>query len=156
RLRSWPSSSPQAQSIALYITCYVWILQSSGSPRCWAREPEGVHGPTCPQIGRSIPAIVVLPMSRLTVSPVANDLPPTPDWVGPRLSERGIDLRERPCAKPAEVEETAGDADVVRVMGRSPVLTAEVLLHLHRCRVILRTGTGTDNIPLDAATHRGI
>jgi phosphoglycerate dehydrogenase-like enzyme len=123
---------------------------------CWAREPEEVHRPTCPQIGRSVLAIEVLPMSRLTVSLVANDLPPTPDGVGPRLSERGIELRERTCANPAEVVETAGDADVVRAMGGSPVFAAEVPFHLHRCRVILRTGTGTGNIPVDAATHRGI
>ena len=60
------------------------------------------------------------------------------------------------CAGPAEVAEAAGDADVVWTMGGSRVITAEVLPLLRRCRVILRTGTGTDNIPVEAATRLGI
>ena len=55
-------------------------------------------------------------MPRLRVVLVANDLPPTPDWVGRRLAERGIGLLERACADPAEVAEVAGDAEVVWVM----------------------------------------
>ena len=38
------------------------------------------------------------------------------------------------------------------VFGGSPVITAECLPLLPRCRRILRTGTGADNVPLDAAT----
>ncbi len=95
-------------------------------------------------------------MSRLTVAMVANDMPPTPDWVAQRLAERGIELHERACADPAEVAEAAGVADVVWLMGGSRVVTAEVLPHLPHCRVILRTGTGTDNIPVEAATRLGI
>ena len=37
-------------------------------------------------------------MPRLKVVMVANDMPPTPDWVGRRLAERGIDLHEVACA----------------------------------------------------------
>jgi D-3-phosphoglycerate dehydrogenase / 2-oxoglutarate reductase len=95
-------------------------------------------------------------MSRLNVAIVANDMPPTPDWVGRSLAERGIDLTERARASPAEVAETAGLADVVWVMGGSRVVTADVLPLLPGCRVVLRTGTGTDNIPLEAATRLGI
>jgi D-3-phosphoglycerate dehydrogenase len=95
-------------------------------------------------------------MTRLTVAMVANDMPPTPEWVGQRLAERGIDLLERACAGPAEVIEAAGDADVVWLMGGSRVVTAEILPQLRRCRVLLRTGTGTDNVPVDAATRLGI
>jgi D-3-phosphoglycerate dehydrogenase len=95
-------------------------------------------------------------MAQLKVVMVANDMPPTPDWVGRRLAEQGIDLRERACAGPAEVAEAAGDADVVWVMGGARVITAEILPRLRRCRVILRTGTGTDNIPVAAATRLGI
>ena len=95
-------------------------------------------------------------MSRLIVAMVANDMPPTPDWVGRNLCERGIALTERACASADEVAETAALADVVWVMGGSRVVTADVLSLLPRCRVILRTGTGTDNIPLEAATRKGI
>jgi D-3-phosphoglycerate dehydrogenase / 2-oxoglutarate reductase len=95
-------------------------------------------------------------MSRLNVAIVANDIPPTPDWVGRSLAERGIDLTERACASTAEVAETAGLADVVWVVGGSRVVTADVLPLLPGCRVILRTGTGTDNIPLEAAARLGI
>src|SRR5262249_50020778 len=96
------------------------------------------------------------PMGRFKVAMVANDLPPTPEWVGRQLAERGIDLLERTCASPADVVETAGDADAVWVMGGSRVIDAETLAHLRRCRVILRTGTATDNIPVDAATRLGL
>jgi D-3-phosphoglycerate dehydrogenase len=95
-------------------------------------------------------------MPRLKVIMVANDMPPTPDWVGQHLAERGVDLLERACAGPAEVVAAAGEADVVWVMGGSRVVTAESLPRLPLCRVILRTGTGTDNIPVDAATRLGI
>jgi D-3-phosphoglycerate dehydrogenase len=95
-------------------------------------------------------------MQRLKVVMVANDMPPTPDWVRSDLAQHGVELRERPCSTPSEVEQTAGEADVVWVMGGSCVITEDVLPRLRRCRVILRTGTGTDNIPVDAATRRGI
>ena len=50
----------------------------------------------------------------------------------------------------------AGGVDVVWLMGGSRVVTAEVLPRLQRCRVILRTGTGTDNVPVDEAGRLGI
>jgi D-3-phosphoglycerate dehydrogenase len=95
-------------------------------------------------------------MQRFKVALVASDMPPTPDWVGRQLDERGIDFIERACTSPAELVETAGEADAVWVMGGSRVLQPEVLPYLRRCRLILRTGTGTDNIPVDAATRLGI
>ena len=95
-------------------------------------------------------------MPLFKVAMIANDLPPTPEWVGEGLKEQGIDLVERPCAGDSEVVETAGDADVVWLMGGSRVITPEVLPLLRRCRAILRTGTGTDNIPVTVATRLGI
>src|SRR5262249_52642839 len=82
--------------------------------------------------------------------------PPTPDWVGRRLNGGGIDLVERNCANSAEVMEAAADADAVWVMGGSRVITPEILPHLRRGRVILRTGTGTGDIPVEAAPPLGI
>jgi D-3-phosphoglycerate dehydrogenase len=95
-------------------------------------------------------------MPLFKVAMVANDLPPTPEWVGERLKEQGIDLVERACAGSSEVVETACDADVVWLMGGSRVITPEVLPLLRKCRAILRTGTGTDNILVTVATRLGI
>jgi D-3-phosphoglycerate dehydrogenase len=95
-------------------------------------------------------------MPRFKVILVASDMPPTPPWVGQQLTEHGIDFVERLCATPAEVVAAVGDADVVWIMGGSRVVTADILPQLPRCRIILRTGTGTDNIPVEAATRRGI
>jgi len=95
-------------------------------------------------------------MSRMKVVMVANDMPPTPEWVARSLAERGIDLLERACASAAEVVAAAANADVVWLMGGSRVVTADVLPLLRSCRVILRTGTGTDNIPVETATLLGI
>lgn len=94
--------------------------------------------------------------TRLTVRLVANDWPPTPDWVGQRLDEHGLDFAELACSGPSEVERAAVDADVVWVMGGARVISDKVLERLPRCRVILRTGTGTDNIPISDATELGI
>jgi D-3-phosphoglycerate dehydrogenase len=95
-------------------------------------------------------------MRPFKIALVANDLPPTPVWVGERLQEQGIDLIERACAVPHEVVDFAGDADVVWLMGGSRVITPEILPLLKKCRAILRTGTGTDNVPVIVATRLGI
>jgi D-3-phosphoglycerate dehydrogenase / 2-oxoglutarate reductase len=95
-------------------------------------------------------------MSKFKVAMVANDLPPTPDWVVERLTEKGISLVEFACAAPHEVVDFAADADVIWSMGGSRVITAEILQLLHHCRMILRTGTGTDDIPVEDATRLGI
>jgi D-3-phosphoglycerate dehydrogenase len=95
-------------------------------------------------------------MPQLKVAMVANDLKPTPEWVGRQLTEQGIELLERDCAVASEVVETAALADVVWTMGGSRVITPDVLPLLRKCRAILRTGTGTDNIPVEEATRLGI
>jgi D-3-phosphoglycerate dehydrogenase / 2-oxoglutarate reductase len=95
-------------------------------------------------------------MPQLKVAMVANDLKPTPEWVGRQLTEQGIELLERDCSVASEVVETAALADVVWTMGGSRVITPDVLPLLRKCRAILRTGTGTDNIPVEEATRLGI
>lgn len=95
-------------------------------------------------------------MTNFRVVMVANDLPPTPEWVVRQLGDSGIDFSEYACASGDAVRQTAADADVVWLVGGSRVVTPEVLPHLHRCRAILRTGTGTDNVPVEEATRRGI
>jgi D-3-phosphoglycerate dehydrogenase len=95
-------------------------------------------------------------VTKLRVVMVANDMTPTPPWVVRELEENDIDFREQLCTCAAEVREAAGDADVVWLMGGSRVLTADVLPDLPRCRAILRTGTGTDNVPVEEASRQGI
>ena len=55
---------------------------------------------------------------------------------------------------PEAILRHAGDSDAI--MGVSVRLSAKVIDHLSRCRVISRIGTGTDNIDVAAATSRGI
>ncbi len=95
-------------------------------------------------------------MSSLRVALVASDLHPMPEWVPQQLAEAGIEFIERLCDEPNQVPAAAGEADVVWLMGGSKVVTADVLNQLPRCRVLLRTGTGTDNVPVDEATKLGI
>ncbi len=95
-------------------------------------------------------------MPHFKVALIANDLPPTPDWVSARLEEHGIELMERACAGSFDVLEIASDADVVWLMGGSRVLAPDMLPLLRKCKAILRTGTGTDNIPVAEATRLGI
>jgi D-3-phosphoglycerate dehydrogenase len=95
-------------------------------------------------------------MANFRVVMVANDMGPTPAWVVRELEANHVDFHERLCAGGAEVRQAAADADVVWLMGGSRVLTAEILPHLPRCRAILRTGTGTDNVPVEEASRRGI
>jgi D-3-phosphoglycerate dehydrogenase len=90
------------------------------------------------------------------VTMVVNDQPPTPEWVIRQLQEQGIEFTERICTSGSEVVEAARDADVVWLFGGARVFGAEDLPHLKKCRVILRTGTGTDNVPVDEATRLGI
>ncbi len=95
------------------------------------------------------------PMPNFKVTMVSwND--PAPAWVGQRLAEHGIDLTTRECFSGEDVLGCAADADVIWVNSGSRCLTAEEIRSLPRCRVILRSGAGTDNIPVEFATQEGI
>jgi len=95
-------------------------------------------------------------MSRpLRVVLAASDLA-LPDWVPAQLAESGIQFTCHLCDDPAQVPVVCAEADVVWVMGGAKVVRAEALGSLPHCRVLLRTGTGTDNMPVAEATRRGI
>src|SRR5262245_34584924 len=79
-----------------------------------------------------------------------------PDWVRESLDREGIDLVIHDCRTRAELVEHAGDADVVWLFGGSRVLQEGNLAAAARCRAILRTGSGTDNVPIAEATVRNI
>lgn len=78
-----------------------------------------------------------------------------PDWVAPELAQAGIDFAARQCDTPTELAQHAADADVVWLWG-SRVISAEGLRALPRCGAIIRTGSGTDNVPILAASELGI
>ena len=78
-----------------------------------------------------------------------------PEWVRRELADAGIEFVAHECRSEQEFEEYGGDADLVWVFGGKRV-KAEVLRLFPRCGAIIRSGSGTDNIPVAAATERGI
>src|SRR3954468_14575039 len=79
-----------------------------------------------------------------------------PEWVPQSLEREGIDLLIRQCNSRAELAEHAKDADIVWMFGGSRVLQGGALAEVPRCWAIVRTGSGTDNVPVEEATARGI
>ena len=82
--------------------------------------------------------------------------PRVPDWVRERLEAQGVCFVFQQCACDAELIEVAANADVVWVYGGSRVVTPLSLPDLKCCRAIIRTGSGTDNIPVEEASALGI
>ena len=56
---------------------------------------------------------------------------------------------------PAEFLPDAADCDALLNTYAGPI-TADVMAHMHKCRIIARYGIGVDTIDLDAATQAGI
>jgi D-3-phosphoglycerate dehydrogenase len=94
-------------------------------------------------------------MSPFKVVLMDRDLDTVPEWVVQKLAEQGIVFDARKCGSMAEVAKCAGDADVVWNWG-SRTITPEGLASLPQCAAIIRTGSGTDNVPVEEATRRGI
>jgi len=94
-------------------------------------------------------------MTSFKVVLMDRDLSTVPDWVIRKLADEGIAFDARKCGSMAEVAECAADADVVWNWG-SRTITPEGLAALPQCAAIIRTGSGTDNVPVDEATRRGI
>jgi D-3-phosphoglycerate dehydrogenase len=93
---------------------------------------------------------------RLKVALVDLDGQTVPDWVREGLDQEGVELVVHDCKTAAELSAHAGDADVVWLFGGSRVLLDGNLTAVPRCRAILRTGSGTDNVPVEEATRRQI
>jgi D-3-phosphoglycerate dehydrogenase / 2-oxoglutarate reductase len=93
---------------------------------------------------------------RLKVALVDLDGQTVPDWVQERLEQEGIELVVHDCKTGAELAAHAGEAEVVWLFGGSRVLLGGNLAVVPRCRAILRTGSGTDNVPVEEASRRQI
>jgi D-3-phosphoglycerate dehydrogenase / 2-oxoglutarate reductase len=70
------------------------------------------------------------------------------------LEEGGVQVSRAQCTTPLEVTTVAKDADALLV-GWAPI-TKEVIESLSRCRLLMRYGTGYDNIDVAAATRAGV
>ncbi len=84
---------------------------------------------------------------------------PIPEWITQGFAERDIEFTVRECLTRADLAECAGDADVVWVFGGCRALTPAQADNLHvlpRCGALIRTGSGTDNVPVARATELGI
>ena len=93
---------------------------------------------------------------RVKVALVDLDGQTVPDWVREHMDREGIELVIHECRTRADLAAHAGDAEVVWLFGGSRVLLDGNLAAVPRCRAILRTGSGTDNVPVEEATRRRI
>ena len=79
---------------------------------------------------------------------------PTLDPAREVLSRIGADLQVAPEPTPDAILRVAADADALLVTYAK--ITAEMIQHMKRCRIISRFGIGVDNVDLAAATNAGI
>ena len=99
-------------------------------------------------------------MSSFKVAIVVLDAPEVPAWVVEKLKARNINFTVRDCHSAEEFLATAADADLVWAFGGNKFVSAAsvapLLPQLPRCGAIVRSGSGTDNIPVALATEMGI
>ncbi|MDE0633712.1 MAG: C-terminal binding protein [Caldilineaceae bacterium] len=95
-------------------------------------------------------------MARFKVAMVHMDPEVLPGWVPETMASHDIEFVFQECETRAQLAECAGDADVVWIFGGSHIVNAENVADLRRCGALIRTGSGTDNIPIEAATAHGI
>jgi D-3-phosphoglycerate dehydrogenase / 2-oxoglutarate reductase len=79
-----------------------------------------------------------------------------PGWVTQTFLDSGIEFVAQQCDDATDLAQYAADADIVWILGGDRILTPDNLHVLENCIAILRTGSGTDNIPVNAATECGI
>ena len=80
-----------------------------------------------------------------------------PDWVSEAFVREGVEFVAYDCTTREELEQYAGNADVVWVFeSRGHTVTAENLDVLRRCGAIISSSSGTDHLPVAEATNLGI
>src|SRR5262245_7323642 len=109
---------------------------------------------TSPDFASRVSAPTPSPSERLKVALVDLDGQPVPDWVRESLEPK-LELTIQECRTREDLAEHAGLADVVWLFGGSRILRDNLDV-LRRCWAIVRTGSGTDNVPVDEASDRGI
>ena len=70
------------------------------------------------------------------------------------LEEGGAQVTRAHCKTSSDVVHACGEADALLV-GWAPI-TRDAIAHLNKCRLMMRYGTGYDNIDIAAATEAGI
>ena len=95
-------------------------------------------------------------MTKFKVAMVHMDPEVLPEWVPETMASHDIEFVFEECETHAQLVTCAGDADVVWIFGGSHIVTADNVADLQRCGALIRTGSGTDNIPIEAATAHGI
>lgn len=97
-------------------------------------------------------------MKALRVWLYALDDQTVPAWVHEELARASIELRAEECRDAEKLIREASGYDVLWLFGGGDnyTLTAQVLQQIKGCRVILRTGSGLDNVPLEMATQLGV
>ncbi|MCZ0939681.1 MAG: C-terminal binding protein [Caldilineaceae bacterium] len=95
-------------------------------------------------------------MTKFKVAMVHMDPEELPEWVPETMASHNIEFVFEECETHAQLVSCAGDADVVWIFGGSHIVTADNVADLQRCGALIRTGSGTDNIPIEAATAHGI
>ncbi len=95
-------------------------------------------------------------MTKFKVAMVHMDPEELPAWVPETMANHDIEFVFQECETRAQLAACAGDADVVWIFGGSHIVTADNVADLQRCGALVRTGSGTDNIPIEAATAHGI
>jgi D-3-phosphoglycerate dehydrogenase / 2-oxoglutarate reductase len=78
-----------------------------------------------------------------------------PQWVTSTLESEELDFVVRGCRTRSDIATYASDANLIWVWGNAVLKNAGLELFTH-CGAILRSGSGTDNIPVDEATQRNI
>ena len=80
-----------------------------------------------------------------------------PDWVGKKFEEEKVEFVFHECQSREDLEKYAGDADVIWFMsGRKGLVAEENMDIFRKAGVVIKYGSGTDNIDHDACTKRGI
>ena len=94
-------------------------------------------------------------MSKFKIALVGIDAPEVPEWVREKIESEGIEFVAQECTTGEELGKVAADADLVWLYGGSKILRGNMTV-LKQCGAVIRTGSGTDNLPVDEATEMGI
>ncbi len=80
-----------------------------------------------------------------------------PQWVIRKFADAKVDLLHHECRDRRDLEQCAGDADVIWFMSAREGLVVEENMDLFpKAGMVIKCGSGTDNIDRRACTRRGI